>query len=356
MDKTKNITVTDNYFGGEAGIKNILKGFYENQLRQLSPGEENRARIFIEEGLIVKGKRVLISEGVEQETFDIEESLLNKLLDTRLIREENTHLGKSYEISHDSMVEPIVESLTKRKKIEEKVASDAKLKEANRKSRRNAALAITGFLLMAIAVGQSFRLNKSNNALVEINVELKESNDKLNESSKEIESITNLRYLEYENNAKLLLNEGNYEEAKLKFVGTYAIKPSTEIADFIEQCEQLIKNKNNVNEMILIADDYFREKEYHMALVTITNAERIAKSKPVKALIMNRQLRYLDAAYFYFKERINAAWIIQRDGKDCEIAIKEIKSIERLIPFLDLDKNASELGTIDRIKVLCKNK
>lgn len=124
--------VTEDVFGGTDGIRNILQNYYENTLAELLPDEQILAREFIERGLIVSGRRVGVTEGVEQEVWHIGSPILKKLLDCRLLRTEVTHLGKSYEISHDALVEPILRSF--------RVREAERLEQENRRLEREALL------------------------------------------------------------------------------------------------------------------------------------------------------------------------------------------------------------------------
>lgn len=106
----------------KAGIQNILNNYYESKLAELSAADSGKVRKFIEEGLIeanphdpTHGKRVNVAEARVQNKYDITEKLLQQLLYTRLIRAENTHLGRVYEVSHDTLVTPILQSLAIRK-------------------------------------------------------------------------------------------------------------------------------------------------------------------------------------------------------------------------------------------------
>lgn len=127
--------VDETVFGGAEGIQNILQNYYEDTLAELPEAERALARDFIERGLIVGGRRVGATEGVERELWRIEPDLLKKLLDTRLIRAEITHLGKSYEISHDALVEPIVRSF-KAREAERLEAEKARLEQEAAEQRR----------------------------------------------------------------------------------------------------------------------------------------------------------------------------------------------------------------------------
>lgn len=146
-------------FGGQSGVQEILNDYYERAIGQLSEKEQPIARQFIEEGLIVNGKRVGVAQGVEGSRFGVGAVLLEKLLDSRLIRSETIHLGKIYELSHDTLVGPILASYETRRLKEEREASDrkiaeekAKAEEANRKRLRARMYAILGFALFFLAL------------------------------------------------------------------------------------------------------------------------------------------------------------------------------------------------------------
>ena len=106
-------------------IQSILNDYYESAIDNLPAGEQELARDFIETGLIVANRRVGVTEGVEQERYKIGPELLKALIESRLIRVENTHLGRSYEISHDTLVPAILKSYEIRRKLKEQKAAEA---------------------------------------------------------------------------------------------------------------------------------------------------------------------------------------------------------------------------------------
>ncbi|HRI59684.1 MAG TPA: hypothetical protein PK228_08170 [Saprospiraceae bacterium] len=118
--KGESVEIDDTYVNSREDIQSVINDYYEQAIDDLPDELEERARIFIETGLIVGGRRVGITEGVEKEKFGIDEDLLRMLVDSRLIRVENTHLGRSYEVSHDALVEPILKSYEKRRVQQEK--------------------------------------------------------------------------------------------------------------------------------------------------------------------------------------------------------------------------------------------
>lgn len=144
--------ITSPDFGGKAGIDTILNDYYEREISALSATEQLAARRFIEEGLIVNGRRVGLPEGAEQTRFDIGPELLAKLLNSRLLRTETIHLGKIYELSHDTLIEPILRSYEKRHAEEELRRAAQLLAETQRKRARARLFAFAGFALFALAL------------------------------------------------------------------------------------------------------------------------------------------------------------------------------------------------------------
>lgn len=147
------IQVTPNYLGGADGIQNILNNYYEQQIASIGNAEEQlAARKLIEEGLIVDGARVSLAAAIVKNNFGIAEKLLEQLLHTRLIRVENTHLGRAYEVSHDTLVRPILKSYETRRLEEERLAQQRLLQQEQKKRRRFRLIAILGTLLSIAAL------------------------------------------------------------------------------------------------------------------------------------------------------------------------------------------------------------
>ena len=117
-ESQENIVVTTEYLGGKEGIRGILKNYYNNQIALLGNIEEQvAARKFLEEGLIMNKRRISVAEAAVKENFNISDDLLEKLLQSRLIRPEDTRLGRTYEISHDTLVKPILSAFQNGKEM-----------------------------------------------------------------------------------------------------------------------------------------------------------------------------------------------------------------------------------------------
>ncbi len=115
---------------------------------------------------MVGGRRVGVIEGVEREVWKISPELIKKLLDSRLLRAEITNLGKSFEISHDALVEPIARSFSVREtaRLQQEAAEQREIAERERrfkeKAERDARRARRSFIfslfLLLLTLGISF--------------------------------------------------------------------------------------------------------------------------------------------------------------------------------------------------------
>jgi len=94
-------------------IGDIYKNFYDNILNQLTAREQKYIRNFIEEGLIFEDdeRRLNLYEGQIYKNYHVKPKLLRWLVDTHIIRAEPSMKGGYiYELSHDSLIRPILES------------------------------------------------------------------------------------------------------------------------------------------------------------------------------------------------------------------------------------------------------
>jgi hypothetical protein len=90
-------------------FKNIFLNFYNGSVSRLTPDKHDNARRLIEDQLIRNGQRISLDEEICKEYLD--SSSLKTLVDTHLLRAEQNSFGRfSFEISHDTLVEPILES------------------------------------------------------------------------------------------------------------------------------------------------------------------------------------------------------------------------------------------------------
>jgi hypothetical protein len=119
-------------------VKQISEHFYNNIISSFPAEVQRKICLLIEEGLILEEERRRISlyKGQIIKRFEITEELLNQLVDKRIIRSENnTSNLPYYELSHDTLIEPIL--LAKKKRTEAE-AQERLLKELEEKRRIDA--------------------------------------------------------------------------------------------------------------------------------------------------------------------------------------------------------------------------
>jgi hypothetical protein len=111
------IVVTKNILSKQ--IDEIIKDYYESVIKGINPegiasphqfAHQLFSRYLIEKKLIdIKTSNRICLDKTSIEPLGIDDSLLNRLTDSKIIRKEiNTVSGESFEISHDSLLKPIL--------------------------------------------------------------------------------------------------------------------------------------------------------------------------------------------------------------------------------------------------------
>ncbi|MCJ8274213.1 MAG: hypothetical protein MJK04_33055, partial [Psychrosphaera sp.] len=103
--------------GGEEGMRQELKLFYERQVSSFNLFSTRRkVRKLCEKGLISsKHNRLSLAQEEIEKDFQLSAESLNVLVKTRLLRTEPRLGSVHYELSHDTLVKPIMEAKRKRK-------------------------------------------------------------------------------------------------------------------------------------------------------------------------------------------------------------------------------------------------
>ena len=147
-------------------IESIYKNYYDNQIRRLgAPKEQLAARKFIEDGLIFEEeeRRLSLYEGQIYKNFGITAELLSRLVDSHLLRAEPAIQGGfTYELSHDTLVQPVLASKARRLAAEQEAAAEKEymaqelaLARERRRRRRANLVAAAGVVLSLIAAAAS---------------------------------------------------------------------------------------------------------------------------------------------------------------------------------------------------------
>jgi len=119
--EAEKVEVNDRLIDPAQDFPDVLDNFYEEQLLLIEDTvSREKARSIIEDELVINGYRDSISQRKMMNTLGVKKELIDALVNTRLVREETTNKGLSYEVSHDTLVASIEKSKLRRKEAEEK--------------------------------------------------------------------------------------------------------------------------------------------------------------------------------------------------------------------------------------------
>ncbi len=176
-------------------MEDIYQNYYDNQIRKIdSPVDRQLARRLIEEDMIFdeEERRLSIYEG-QIFSKGVNRELLEKLTDTHLIRAEpSPEGGFSYEISHDTLVPPILKSKKQRVEQEEEETE----REENRKEKRKKRAMIFSFIFLILGliglgawIFYTFKWAEKKQELVRANKQLTKTVDELEAKNAEYDRL-----------------------------------------------------------------------------------------------------------------------------------------------------------------------
>lgn len=146
-------------------MSNLYESYYRRQLERLDAAQQRPAQVVLEEGLLVEdlqsgeGRRMSVDSQFLKSQFAVDDALLRALENSYLVRKEpNTVGGESLEISHDTLVAPVLkmkkerrakEALKEAKRREEEAERLAEKERARR--RRVTLLAVASIIMFLVA-------------------------------------------------------------------------------------------------------------------------------------------------------------------------------------------------------------
>ncbi|GLS17010.1 hypothetical protein GCM10007874_00250 [Labrys miyagiensis] len=102
--------LTSRDIGGEYRLRRILKDFFREQVAAVPRGQRHRVRVLCSEYLInPQGRRLRLEESEIKRILKIDINTLHTLARGRLIRVDIVADQAYYELSHDSLIKPILE-------------------------------------------------------------------------------------------------------------------------------------------------------------------------------------------------------------------------------------------------------
>ncbi len=349
-------------------FKNIFLDFYEDSIRKLEADSRDKAKRMIEDELIRSKQRISLDENICKEFLSGEQ--LKKLVDTHLLRAERNSFGRfSFELSHDTLVEPILESKNKYeqeerlRKLEEKKEKERlerekeveRMQEVQRRKtrwQRTITGIISLFLIISLGLGywgylnfcatarESIKtMNKQREAtLIYINFknqQFKEFEEKgetsmknaqytkaienFNEAiknlhtmvaGKEIDTTSNCNIQELFTNSvknEIITNSARYRDSLLPIARQDSITKYKIVVGKIDSCKLLASKASLISGLYDSARIFTGRKDYVKALKMLKKAYLLDPNKSETIRRFDNTKR--DAIRFYESTRRNAAEI-----------------------------------------------
>jgi formylglycine-generating enzyme required for sulfatase activity len=121
--------VTPAFYGHAEGIERIINEFYHAVLQKIDPAGQDAVQKLLARGLIRNGRRIMMEASTMRDEYGVPQVALELLHAERLLKRETRKGELYYEISHDTLVSPVLERF---KQIEEAELLAAQKAEAER--------------------------------------------------------------------------------------------------------------------------------------------------------------------------------------------------------------------------------
>jgi len=101
--------VSPGFFGGKEGVQKIIGDFYSSVVSRVPEEFQVAVETMAATFLIRNNRRIIMEESSIREECGIPQNLLDQLHEERLLRKEARTGNFYYEISHDTLIEPVLE-------------------------------------------------------------------------------------------------------------------------------------------------------------------------------------------------------------------------------------------------------
>jgi len=264
-------------------FKNIFLNFYFDSINRLTQENHDKAKRLIEDELIRNHQRISLDEEICKEYLGEKE--LRRLVDTHLLRAERNTFGRfSYEISHDTLVEPILESRKKyrdeleRKRLEKERQEELqKLKEEQELEEKERQRKIRQQRIIILIISISFIVSVALGVFGYLKMLDAEEQERI-----AIETFKKFKRSQFDNNfekGSRFKNAAQYREAITHF--QQAMEFSQSAADsgsvntMIDESRQRLALESSHERIISKAESHMAEKEYLKAMDALNQAFRL---------------------------------------------------------------------------------
>ncbi len=103
-------SVSPDFYGGGEGIRQIIEDFYHQVIEKTAPAEREAVEKLLARGLIRNGRRIMMEASAMRDEYGVSQAALELLHDERLLKREARKGELYYEISHDTLMWPILKA------------------------------------------------------------------------------------------------------------------------------------------------------------------------------------------------------------------------------------------------------
>ena len=275
-------------------FKNIFLNFYMDSINRLPEDKRADANRLIEDELIRNQQRISLDEEICKEY--LEEQYLRALVDTHLLRAERNTFGRfSFEVSHDTLVEPILESQKKYldelerirleeerqeelrklreqqelearerevelKRIREEQQRNEKERQRKIKQQRTIIVIVSVFLIISIALGLfGYR-------------EMLRAEEQQQVAEKALRDLKTSEFIKNYNDGRNFELNAQYQQAIDRYEIALQFLDSLDVRQRIEEASRLVNLKEEYQGIIGKAEDLLRRREYIAAMKAYNEA------------------------------------------------------------------------------------
>ena len=275
-------------------FKNIFLNFYMDSIKRLPEDKRADANRLIEDELIRNQQRISLDEEICKEY--LEEQYLRALVDTHLLRAERNTFGRfSFEVSHDTLVEPILESQKKYldelerirleeerqeelrklreqqelearerevelKRIREEQQRNEKERQRKIKQQRTIIVIVSVFLIISIALGLfGYR-------------EMLRAEEQQQVAEKALRDLKTSEFIKNYNDGRNFELNAQYQQAIDRYEIALQFLDSLDVRQRIEEASRLVNLKEEYQGIIGKAEDLLRRREYIAAMKAYNEA------------------------------------------------------------------------------------
>ncbi len=366
----------------------VFDDYYQDRIGELPQAERAPARRVLEQGLLLvdpqsgEGRRLSRDAGELAQAFQVSPSLLENLERTYLLRREVNSLGSySYELSHDTLIAPVMKSRKAQEAVEEaerleqeRIDAETRAREAEEKAaeerrkaeqaerlkneaitaKRRATWFAWGAGLLAVMAVAAFIYANSQSRLAQSQSKIAEERrieaDSSAANALKQQQIAESERIKADSNAAIALEQTRIAKSALKKADDNLLLAKREEARAKAALEQVNKEKDATEAQRRLAENNFKlaqqktteaEQEADNARKAL-EAQKAALAEIARLILRDASTLIYDLDYEAAREKIQAAAALEVAGQAVSDSLLEIaffyaetNRLDRAWPLLD---------------------